>query len=89
MSHDSRPPYHRRKTNPIPRAELAPIGPAPEVGPEDITRPDLEATERLARSTAEEALTQCRCPLCCGTGMVSPEIAATFEGLCAQAKEQL
>lgn len=36
----------------------------------------------------DDIATKVRCPLCAGQGMVPPEIASTFECLCAKAKEQ-
>lgn len=86
---DNRPPYHRRKTKPLPREELAPIGPgsSDDIDPEAETQPDIHAEER-ARNAEKEAITMCRCPLCCGTGFVPPEIASTFECLIAQAKDK-
>lgn len=64
----SRVPPDRRATQPLPRAELAPV-----------STPDLDKKTRP---------TLTRCPLCVGQGMVAPEIAATFECLCEEAKEQ-
>ena len=79
---DRRPPYHRRQTKPLPREELAPVAAAAD------TRPALEETAALARASSDDTPTMCRCPLCCGAGLVPPEIAATFETLVEKAKEQ-
>lgn len=64
------PGDYRRKTKPIPRAELAP------------------ASRPAERVRGEDDPTAARCPLCCGQGLVPPEVAITFEHLCAKAKEQ-
>lgn len=77
-------PYFRRETKPLPREELAPIGfvePIPE------TRPAMQEARALARTGENEIVTQQRCPLCCGAGMVPPEIAITFDALCIEAKK--
>ena len=54
--------------------------------PED-TRPALEEIAAIARAD-EDTPTMTRCPLCVGTGMVTPEIAATLDDVCKRAKEQ-
>lgn len=61
MSSDKRPPYHRRVTRPVPRAELPP--PA-------STSPELEPIDQ------DEVLTLVPCPCCDGLAMVTPEKAA-------------
>lgn len=86
---DNRPPYHRRHTKPLPREELAPIaiGSSDDVDEGAETTPDLYAEGR-ARAAEKDAVTMCKCPLCCGTGMTTPEIASTFECLIKDARDK-
>jgi len=80
-------PYPRRRTKPLPREELAPIRLDPDaLEPPPETRPALAEAKALARSAEDDIVTQQRCPLCCGAGMVPPEIAITFDHLCEEAK---
>ena len=84
---DRRPPYHRRPTRPLPREKLAPIA-AGDVEAPPETRPAIEEAKALARSAEDDIVTLARCPLCAGCGMVPPDVAAMFDALCEQAKEQ-
>lgn len=85
MSNDKRLPYHRRPTKPLPREELAPVASTRAIEDPPDTRPALEETAALARAAEKEAITMTKCPLCC-QGMVSPEIASTFEALVKEAQ---
>lgn len=72
-------PPDMRPTNALPRVD-------PPEPPE--TRRALEEAKAFAREAEDEIQTMCRCPLCAGCGLVSPEIASTFDVLCKEAKEQ-
>lgn len=77
--------YPRRRTHPLPREQLAPIGAAPVPEPED-TRPALEEVAALARAD-EDATTMMRCPVC-RQGLVPPEVAAAVERALAADDEE-
>lgn len=81
-----RDPYRQRITRPLPREELAPVAATADAPPE--TRPALEEAAALAREAEDDIVTMARCPLCVGAGLVTPEIAATFDSLCRKAKER-
>lgn len=76
---DSRPPYHRRRTKPLPRVEST-----RQTIP---ASPTAKAREQVTTVDEDDILTMHRCPLCCGQGMVSADVAVTFDGLIAKAKE--
>lgn len=85
--------FERRPTHALPRAELAPIGPAPAVEDEDLepapdTRPALAEVAHIARLTEEDEETQERCPVCLGRGMVSHEVGSAIGGLLSNARRQ-
>jgi hypothetical protein len=65
---DQRPPYHRRQTKPLPRAELAPISAAPSP---DST-PTLEPCPACADCEACGGRHWTSCPRC-GDGEISCE----------------
>lgn len=73
--------YDKRITRRLPRESLAPIGPAPV---DDETPP---GAEEAARPSQDERVTLHLCPLCRGAGMVTPEVAVTFEALTESARE--
>jgi hypothetical protein len=72
-----RVPPHQRPTNQLRRDDVAPE-----------TRPALSEAQAIARETEDGIVTQTRCPLCVGSGMVTPEIAVTFDQLVEQAKDR-
>jgi hypothetical protein len=78
--------YPRKSTRPLPRAELAPVGPAPPPPPAE--RMPLEEAKALARTGEDDIVTMIRCPLCKACGLVTPEVAVAFETLCATIEER-
>jgi hypothetical protein len=69
---DNRPPYHRRPTRPLPRAELAPPASSPSVAPAAPDRPEEVDIDEHVRAL-REAPTLVSCPWCHGEAMVTHE----------------
>ena len=89
--------FERRPTHALPRAELAPVGPASAVEDEDEdedlepapdTRPAIAEARALARATEEDEETKVRCPCCLGAGMVSAEVSLVVEGMMVEMGER-
>lgn len=60
----------------------------PEVDAPPTTRRAIEEAKAFARTAENNLVTMVRCPLCRACGLVTPDIAATFDELCRKAAEQ-